>query len=89
MSTRSILFTALVACVAVVNIALAAQTRNVDELLVIGVDLDQNAPTAYPIEILNYHEIVNNIEILGHTYSVTFSPLTGSNIVLNTSLLLG
>jgi hypothetical protein len=54
----------------------------------VGVDLDPATPLAYPIEILNYHQIVN-IFIHDSPYAVTYDPLTGSNLLFDTSSLLG
>jgi hypothetical protein len=61
---------------------------SIDELLVIGVDVDPTIPLAYPLEILNYHQVVNII-INGIPFAVTYDQLSGSNIMFNTSSLLG
>lgn len=53
----------------------------VDSDLVIGVELDGQA-RAYPIRILNWHEIVN--DFLGERpIAVTWSPLTGSVVIFD------
>jgi hypothetical protein len=57
------------------------------DLIVLGVVVDNEA-RAYPIDILNWHEIVND-EINGHRFSVTYCPLTGSGICYNTTSLDG
>lgn len=49
--------------------------------LVIGVAVNGRA-RAYPIDILNYHEIVND-NLAGRSICVTYCPLTGSGIVFN------
>jgi len=43
---------------------------------VLGIDIDGEA-RAYPIRILNYHEVVND-EVAGQPISVTYCPLCGS-----------
>ena len=62
-------------------------SANVADLLVIGVDLDPSDPRAYPLEILNYHEIVNDV-IGGRHVAITWSPLTYSNVIIETESLL-
>lgn len=64
-----------------------ASATNVADLLVIGVDVDLADPRAYPIEILDYHEIVNDV-IAGRHVAITWSPLTYSNMLLETESLL-
>lgn len=64
-----------------------ARAVNVDDLLVIGVDLDPTDPRAYPLEILNYHEIVNDV-IAGRHVAITWSPLSYSNVMIDTSAFL-
>lgn len=54
---------------------------NIDNLLVIGVDINIKQPKAYPLEIMNYHEIVNDV-ILGSHFAITWSPLTYSNVIV-------
>ena len=49
-----------------------------DSDLVIGV-ITSEGPRAYPHNILNWHEIVNE-EVGGEAYAVTLCPLTGSGI---------
>jgi hypothetical protein len=49
--------------------------------LVIGVVINGRA-RAYPVDILNYHEIVND-NLAGRSICVTYCPLTGSGIVFN------
>lgn len=66
---------------------MASAFGSVSDLLVIGVDIDPADPRAYPLEILNHHEIVNDV-IGGKHVAVTWSPLTYSNIVLETEALL-
>jgi hypothetical protein len=65
-----------------------SQGTAVDDLLVIGVDLDPRNPLAYPLQILNYHQIVN-IVLDGIPYAVTYDEISGSNVMVNTSSLLG
>lgn len=50
----------------------------------IGVNI-KGAAKAYPISILNYHEIVND-EIAGQRIAVTFCPLCGTGIVYDAYL---
>ena len=50
-----------------------------DDDRVIGISIDGEA-RAYPIRILNWHEIVND-KIKGKSVAVTFCPLCGSGIV--------
>ncbi|WP_386719834.1 DUF3179 domain-containing protein [Litoribrevibacter euphylliae] len=50
---------------------------------VLGVTLNNQAK-AYPINILNYHELVND-ELDGHPITVSFCPLCGTGIVFNAS----
>lgn len=64
------------------TLAISAKA-NVADLLVIGVDIDPADPRAYPIEILNYHEIVNDV-IAGKHVAITWSPLTFSNVLIET-----
>lgn len=64
------------------TLAISAKA-NVADLLVIGVDIDPADPRAYPIEILNYHEIVNDV-IGGKHVAITWSPLTFSNVLIET-----
>ena len=64
-----------------------AMATNVADLLVIGVDIDLADPRAYPIEILNYHEIVNDV-VAGRHVAITWSPLTYTNMLLETESLL-
>jgi len=54
-----------------------------DESRVIGVSLGDEA-RAYPIAILNWHEIVND-HINGESIVVTFCPLCGTGMVFETS----
>lgn len=72
---------------AVLSILVIFAAANVADLLVIGVDLDPADPRAYPIEILNYHEIVNDV-IAGRHVAITWSPLTYSNVLIETESLL-
>ena len=72
---------------AVLSILVLFAAANVADLLVIGVDLDPADPRAYPIEILNYHEIVNDV-IAGRHVAITWSPLTYSNVLIETESLL-
>ncbi|MHA2225453.1 MAG: DUF3179 domain-containing protein [Candidatus Hodarchaeales archaeon] len=58
-----------------------------DSISVIGVVVDGEA-RAYPIDILDWHEIVND-NFGGNPISVTYCPLTGSGIVYNTTALGG
>lgn len=60
---------------------------SVSDLLVIGVDIDATDPRAYPLEIMNYHEIVNDV-IGGKHVAITWAPLTYSNMVIETEALL-
>lgn len=72
---------------AVVALLVVKASANVADLLVIGVDLDPADPRAYPIEIMNYHEIVN--DRIGEKHvAVTWSPLTYSNVVIETEAFL-
>lgn len=64
-----------------------ARPTAVADLLVIGVDIDPADPRAYPIEILDYHEIVNDV-IAGRHVAITWGPLTYSNMLLETESLL-
>lgn len=50
-----------------------------DEDIVMAIDLDGDA-RAYPVAILNYHEIVNDV-IAGRPVAVTYCPLCGSGLV--------
>jgi hypothetical protein len=54
-----------------------------DDLYVIGVVIDGEA-RAYPRDILNWHEIVND-KYNGKAVGVTFCPLTGTGILYNTT----
>jgi hypothetical protein len=54
-----------------------------DNLYVIGVVIDGEA-RAYPRDILNWHEIVND-KFNGKAVGVTFCPLTGTGILYNTT----
>lgn len=56
----------------------------VDSQFVIGVDFDRNDPRAYPLETLNFHEIVNDIDSNNQSFAVTWAPLTGSNVIFRT-----
>ena len=60
---------------------------NVDDLSVIGFVVG-NTTRAYPIEIMNWHEIVNDVVESSH-FAITYSPLTSTNMVLDTESLLG
>lgn len=51
-----------------------------DEDIVMAIELDGHA-RAYPVAILNYHEIVND-QIGGRAVAVTYCPLCGSGLVL-------
>ncbi len=55
-----------------------------DEDRILGVEIDGKA-RAYPIRILNWHEIVNDVHN-GKPIAVTFCPLCGSGIVYNATL---
>lgn len=52
--------------------------------LVIAIEIDGEA-RAYPLRILNVHEIVND-EINGHPIAVTYCPLCRSGLVFNRSI---
>ncbi len=52
--------------------------------LVLGVIIE-GEPRAYPINIMNYHEIVND-HIQGRPVCVTYCPLTGSGVVFSSML---
>jgi len=52
-----------------------------DDDLVLGLVLNQE-PRAYPIQILDYHEIVND-EVGGVPVAITYSPLTGTGIAFD------
>jgi hypothetical protein len=54
----------------------------IDSQYVLGVAIEDSA-RAYPLEVLNYHEIVND-EYKNVSFAVTWAPLTGSNVVLLT-----
>ena len=58
-------------------------TGDLDSLYVIGVVIDGEA-RAYPRDILNWHEIVND-ELNGEHVCITFCPLTGTGILYDTS----
>ena len=49
-----------------------------DEELVLGIEIDGELK-AYPIPILDWHEIVND-ELSGEPYSITYCPLTGTGV---------
>jgi hypothetical protein len=51
---------------------------------VIGIDLD-GVPRAYPISILNWHEIVND-KINQHSFAVTYCPLCGTGVAFYSKL---
>ena len=51
---------------------------------VIGVELD-GVSRAYPISILNWHEIVND-KINQHSFAVTYCPLCGTGVAFNSKL---
>ncbi len=57
------------------------------DMLVIGLEINGEA-RAYPYDILNWHEIVNEV-IDGVAYSITYCPLTGSGILLHTEMING
>jgi hypothetical protein len=50
-----------------------------DEDIVMGLELDGDT-RAYPVTILNYHEIVNDV-VAGRPLAVTYCPLCGSGLV--------
>jgi hypothetical protein len=54
-----------------------------DEDLVIGISINGIAK-AYPVRVLNYHEIVND-EFKGEAVAVTYSPLCGSAMAYRTN----
>jgi hypothetical protein len=56
-----------------------------DSMKVLGVVVDDKA-RAYPIDILNHHEIVNDV-INGQHVSITYCPLTGSGLPFLTSVI--
>jgi hypothetical protein len=56
----------------------------VDSQLVVGIDWDRNDPRAYPLETLNFHEIVNDVDSFNRSFAVTWAPLTGSNVIFRT-----
>ncbi|MHA2251872.1 MAG: DUF3179 domain-containing protein [Candidatus Kariarchaeaceae archaeon] len=58
-----------------------------DKIFVLGLVVN-GEPRAYPRDILNWHEIVND-DSNGNSFSVTFCPLTGSGIVYNTTNISG
>ncbi|MHA1970009.1 MAG: DUF3179 domain-containing (seleno)protein [Candidatus Hodarchaeales archaeon] len=58
-----------------------------DKIFVLGL-LVNGEPRAYPRDILNWHEIVND-DSHGNAFSVTFCPLTGSGILYNTTSISG
>jgi hypothetical protein len=58
-----------------------------NSIIILGITINGEA-RAYPIDILNWHEIVNdNFE--GKPISITYCPLTGSGIAFNTSSISG
>lgn len=60
-----------------------------DDPFVIGVVYDENDPNsarAYPVEILDRHEIVNDFQN-NESYAVTWSPLTATHAVFYTQTL--
>ncbi len=61
--------------------------ENFGNLLVIGIVINGEA-RAYPYDILNWHEIVNDV-FDGVHYSITYCPLTGSGILLRTEIING
>lgn len=56
-----------------------------DQDIVIGIVIDGEA-RAYPYEILNWHEIVND-KFGDQHVSITYCPLTGSSLIFKTSVL--
>ena len=56
----------------------------VDEDRVLGIEIDGIA-RAYPIKILNWHEIVNDV-IAGQHFVVTYCPLCGSGMVFASAM---
>lgn len=54
-----------------------------DQVIVLGIFINGEA-RAYPLDILIYHEIVND-NIKGQPFSITYCPLTGSGILFNTT----
>jgi len=65
-----------------------AQT-SLEQAYVIGVVFDESDPTsarAYPIEILDWHEIVNDV-YNNLSYTITWAPLTATNVVFYTQTL--
>lgn len=68
------------------NFRLGTEENNLlDSEIVIGIVFD-GEPRAYPYEILNWHEIVND-EINGSHFSITYCPLTGSGLVFKTDVI--
>lgn len=65
-------------------VALPTASAAVDSQLVLGIDWDRNDPRAYPLETLNFHEIVNDIDSSNRSFAVTWAPLTGSNVIFRT-----
>lgn len=63
-------------------IPVAEETRLGDTEPVITVELEGQAPRAYPIRYLTWHEIVND-EIGGLPVAVTFCPLCNSGLVFD------
>ena len=55
-----------------------------DDELVIGVVIDNDA-RAYPIKILNWHEVVND-DFNGMPVAVTYCPLCGSGVVFDANI---
>ncbi|MHA2226822.1 MAG: DUF3179 domain-containing protein [Candidatus Hodarchaeales archaeon] len=62
-------------------------TEYLDNCFVLGVVVNREA-RAYPIDILNWHEIVND-NINSTPFSITYCPLTGSGILFMTSSIEG
>jgi hypothetical protein len=61
----------------------ASAARLSDDEIVIGVEIDGDA-RAYPVRILNWHEIVNHT-VGGRKISLTYCPLTASGINFDAS----
>lgn len=66
-------------------VAVQSETRLEDREPVITVEIDGNAPRAYPLRYLTWHEIVND-EVAGVPIAVTFCPLCNSGIVFDRRL---
>jgi len=58
-----------------------------DHDLILGIVVD-GKPRAYPIRILNWHEIVNN-RVGKHAFVLSYCPLCGSGMAFDTSDLFG